>query len=387
MVVLPSRLINRHDICNAIIPSLEEDISNRLNYSGLYEKVKLRLGSHVSHRDFWSCLKSMVDRKMLDRKEENTGKVIPTVYYSLTASAKKESRFDILGIDSLKKKRRKLYQLLFFFQAIKPPKLVSARKFNKALSSLSISRNNLSVETHVHILARAETNYKRVDDYKFRIVEVSDQGKKLTRYYYKHLGFSLKDIIQYIKKQQQKTTVDETKPIPFINHIRSTEATEEEIKKIFHTLREANLIRPTQNILDGYNGHITFIISDDSVQDLINKIWRIHDLEFEMLQKKWSYLEGPSKEEKEWLKLAYGDNEASMIIHDVSRFRKEYRKKNNNNNEHLAHMKVRIETLQDRIDQRITDINKKYRSVIQKFDFPLNILEDICMAKIFSKST
>jgi hypothetical protein len=73
-----------------------------------------------------------------------------------------------------------------------------------------------------------------------------------------------------------------------------------------------------------------------------------------------------------------------MIIHNVSRFRKEYQKKNKNI-EHIAHMKVRIETLQDRIDQRIIDINKKYRSVIQKFDFPLNILKDICMRKIFSK--
>jgi site-specific DNA-adenine methylase len=114
----------------------------------------------------------MVDGKKLERKEENTGKKISTVYYSLTASAKKESRFDILGIDSLKKKRRKLYQLLFFFQAIKPPKLVSARKFNKALSSLSISRNNLSAETHFHILARGYTetniaeaaNIKKIHD-------------------------------------------------------------------------------------------------------------------------------------------------------------------------------------------------------------------------------
>jgi len=326
----------------------------------------------------------MVGEKRLHRHEENKGKKIATVYYSLTSTAKKESRFGILGIDSEKEKLRRLYQLLFFFQAIKPPNLISTRKLDKGLSNISISRKDLIVESHFHIKATdyVETNYKPVNGYKFKIVEDSEQARKITHYYYKQLSFSLKDIIKY-KKRQQKTPFDDIKLTSFINHIHFPKLTEEEIKKAIEKLREKNLIKPIQNTFDRCDRQIPFIISDDSLLDLINKIWRIHDLELERLLKKITYVEQPSEREKEWLKFVYGHNAASKVIFKASRSRKGFIMKNKKVNGDIARMQRRIEGLDDRINERILNINNKYGNIIKKFDFPSNILEGVCLTKIF----
>ncbi len=74
MVVLPLEYIKTQDIYNAISHSLDDDLSVRLNYSELYNKVKQLLRREVSHRDYCSCLKSMVKATRLHRHEENAGK-------------------------------------------------------------------------------------------------------------------------------------------------------------------------------------------------------------------------------------------------------------------------------------------------------------------------
>jgi hypothetical protein len=184
-------------------------------------------------------------------------------------------------------------------------------------------------------------------------------------------------------KRQQKTPFDDIKLTPFINHIHFPEVTKEEIKKVMEKLRQENLIKPIRNTFDRYDRQITFIISDDSLLDLINKIWRIHDLEFERLRQKITYVEQPSEKEKEWLKFVYGDNAASIFTHKATRFRKGFIMKNKKVNGDIARMERRIEGLDDRINERILNINNKYGNIIKKFDFPSNILEGVCLKKIF----
>jgi hypothetical protein len=94
-------------------------------------------------------------------------------------------------------------------------------------------------------------------------------------------------------------------------------------------------------------------------------------------------VEQPSEKEKEWLKFVYGDNAASIVIHKASRFRKEFIMKNKKVNRDIARMQLRIEGLDDRINERILNINKKYEHIIKKFDIPSNILEGVCLRKIF----
>jgi hypothetical protein len=196
------------------------------------------------------------------------------------------------------------------------------------------------------------------------------------------LSLSVQDIIKYLKRQ--KTPFDDIKLTPFINHTHFPEVTEEEIKKAMEKLRQENLIKPIQNKFDRYDRQISFIISDNSLLDLINKIWRIHDLEFERLRKKITYVEQLSEEEKEWLKFVYGDNAASIVIYKASRYRRSFIMKNKKVNEDIARIQQRlIKGLDYRIKQRVLNINKKYGNIIRKLDFPSNILEGVCLKKIF----
>lgn len=119
-----------------------------------------------------------------------------------------------------------------------------------------------------------------------------------------------------------------------------------------------------------------FLIADDNLKDLINKVWSIRNLELERLQKKLTYLEGPSRKEKEWLELTYGSNQASIIIHETSNTRNKTQNRKNN------HIEKRMESIEDRINEKKLDISKAYTKVAKKFDFPPNILEGICLDKI-----
>jgi hypothetical protein len=184
------------------------------------------------------------------------------------------------------------------------------------------------------------------------------------------MSFSVEDIIKYIKRYM-KVAIDNTRVFPFIKHIRFPKITGEEIKEVFDTLRSENIIRLTQSKPD----KIAFIISDGDLQGLIKQIWSIRSLELDKLLKKLTYLEGPTEKEKEWLKSTYGSNQASIIIHKMSCIRKQSRGN--------GHIETRIESLEDRINQRILNINEKYRRVIEKFDFIADILNGICLKNIF----
>ena len=145
-------------------------------------------------------------------------------------------------------------------------------------------------------------------------------------------------------------------------------------------MRHENLIKPIQNIFDRRDKQITFITSDDSLLHLINKIWGIHELEYERLRKKITYLERPTEKEKEWLRIVYGNNEASIVIHNASRYRRIV------NREIAVVQQRRLQGLDDRISNRIIDIHRKYGNVVKKFDSPSDILEDVCLSKVFLTS-
>jgi hypothetical protein len=129
-----------------------------------------------------------------------------------------------------------------------------------------------------------ETNYKPVKDYKFRIAEVYNGERKTTHYYCKRICFSIEDVVKYTKKHK-RVAIDNTKLFPFIKHISVLKLTKEDIKKVFDTLRRDGIIRPTQNIFDKPGKRVAFLIADDNLHDLINRVWSIRNLELERLQK------------------------------------------------------------------------------------------------------
>ena len=96
--------------------------------------------------------------------------------------------------------------------------------------------------------------------------------------------------------------------------------------------------------------------------------------------KKITYMERPTEKEKEWLRIVYGNNEASIVIHNASRYRRSV------NREIAVVQQRRLQGLDDRISNRIIDIHRKYGNVVKKFDSPSDILEDVCLSKVFLTS-
>ena len=203
--------------------------------------------------------------------------------------------------------------------------------------------------------------------------------KKTTRYYYKRISFRLDDVIRFTKLYK-RVAIDNTRIFPFIKNIRFLKVTDKEIEKVFDILRRYNIITPTLNLFDESGKQIAFIISHNELEDLINQIWRLRNLELERIHKTLTYLRGPTKEEKEWLELTYGSNYTSIIIHDTTRIRNE---RWNKEKHALTQIKRRIESLEDRINQQILNIKETYRKVIARFNFPPNMVEGVCLNKIF----
>ncbi|CAN5157304.1 hypothetical protein BH18THE2_BH18THE2_18990 [soil metagenome] len=288
MVVLPMRFIYKQDIFQAVIDAYiknqQKNDSDGRSWTDLYERVKQSLGRNLSPRDFSSHVKNMINEGIL--LKEDTGQRGKRVSISLTKNAKRRHSLGILGQGKQELKSKKILQLLIFFHLVKPPQLISRKNLDKLFSSLSVSQKDLVTESHFHTLATGytETNYKPIKNYKFRIVETYDRDKKVALYYYKRISFLVEDITKYTERYK-KVAIDNTKLFPFIKHIRFPRITEEEIKKVFDTLRSENIIRPTQNIFDKSDRQIAFIMSDDDLQGLINQTWRIRNLELEKLEK------------------------------------------------------------------------------------------------------
>jgi hypothetical protein len=376
------------EIFDAIITACLEYQVNQNNSYGpswtyLYEHVKLSLGRELSSRDFVSHIKNMIIEGILfeiDLGRRGTRKSI-----SLTDNAKRLHGLGILGQSKQEVNCKKVLQLLIFFHLIRPPKLISEKTLYNILSSFSISRRDLVryIESHFHHLSNGytETNYKPVNDYKFRIVETYVGEKKITRYYCKRISFTVDDVIRYTKIHKKVAIdIDNTRTFPFIKNIRFPKLTDSEIKKAFDILKRYNIISPTLNSFDEPGKQIAFIISDNELQDFIRHIWHVRNLELERLDKKLTTLRGPTEEEKKWLELTYGSNYASIIVHDATRTRNG---RWNKRKYALTQIEKRIESLENRINQQILNIKETYLKIIERFDFPPNIVEGICLNKIF----
>ena len=67
----------------------------------------------------------------------------------------------------------------------------------------------------------------------------------------------------------------------------------EQFRKAFDNLRKEQLIRGIVDIF----GKIRLIISEESIRDLIDKIWAIHGYQLSILHRKMNYLEEPNERE------------------------------------------------------------------------------------------
>jgi hypothetical protein len=375
--------LHKRDIFEAIKVSLLED--NNLNYSKLYEKVneKLKLSRDkpkvkLSTRDFGSEINILLNEGLLIRRPDDKSKnKIKPVYFSLTKKAIKQHQFDVLGISPEKENRRKLYHLLFFYQAFSPMRHISKKKLDEILSSIPATEKDLVIERHFHTAGTnaTETIYKPVKYIQIQKTELSDVGpsKRETAvlYFCRFLSFSEEEIKEYLEKSNNDILV------PFVNSIDfKKEEIENQFRKAFDNLRDARLI---SLIKDTFFGKTRFIISEESLRDLINKIWIIHGYQLDILRSKMNYVEAPDEIEKQWLERIFGKEQTDRIISDAKLKRLSIGREE----EKVKEVLDNIENDTKFVEAFKLHVTKKYEKVIKEYDFPIDLIEGVCLGKVF----
>lgn len=363
---------HRIDIFNAVRDCLLNQ--DKVQYTHLYERVRVKIGK-ISLRDFSSELKLLVKEKKLQRTEDKTSnRKIKPVYFSLTQNAIVEHRLDILGIDAEKERLRRLYQLLFFYSAIASVKDIPQSQIENIKKDLEIETRNHTSNSNV-----TDTVYKpkeSVGDH-FRIIKRefadAEPNKGKVVHYCKLLSFSKEDVVKMVRDTERQRIKDQWSVMPFVNTLLPF--TDDEITRAFDILRNNHLIEPIRNMI---SGETRFVIADKSLRDLVNEIWNMHWNELKLLQKRIFYIEPPSEEEIQWLKQVYGEHGAIQIIANSDRKRRNVSRKVQ---EQIGRY---MEYDSKQIDLQIAQLQKKYGNKIQEYNFPPDIIEQVCLRKIFT---
>ncbi len=369
--------MHREHIFNAIRDCLldrEVKGEQKLNYTKLYEtvnhKIKESRGEGISPRDFSSELKMMVEEELIHRVEdEDSKRKIKPIYLSLTRKAKIEHPLGILGLTPEQERLRRVYQLIFFYSAISPIRIISQIQMDKIKNDLKIESRNHTDDSNV-----TDTVYKsNLPTKYFRIIArefsgVGPKGETTVYHYCKLLSFSEKDIVKILVNAKRRRTQDGI-VIPFIHSLLPL--TEQEVNEAFVILKDNYLIIP---VPDKFEDGIRFVIADETLQDLISEIWSVHWRERELLK-----VRPPTEEEKQWLRRIYGDNEAMKIIADADRHRRLLK------TEQVRNIQKYEKYTREQIDSHVASIFKKYQTKIRKYGFPSYLIENVCFRNIFAK--
>lgn len=288
----------------------------------------------------------------------------------LSYSAWIQHQFDVLGISQEKQSRLKLYHLLFFYRAFSPIRRISKKQLDEILSSIPAQEKDLVIESHVHSVGTnfTQTIYKPLKYTQIKKTELSGvgpRGKTAVLYSYRFLAFSEDEIMEYLEKSNNDRLV------PFVNSIDfRNEEVGKQFRKAFDNLRQQHLIRGVVDIF----GKIRFIVSDDTLRDLIDKIWTIREYELSILYRKMNYLEEPNNRERQWLERVFG-----RMISRANQKRLSVSGEDKKVNE----MGDNIEYDNNLVEGLKRSVSEKYGRVVEQYGFPTDLIEAVCIGRVF----
>jgi hypothetical protein len=361
-----------HDV---VRDALLEENKARLTYTKLYKEVIQKLASitsnnKISYRDFGLVLQTMVDENKLSK--EDSSKRGSKVYYSLTENAKKEYQYNVLGIDKKKKKLRKLYELLFFYEIGNFGRIsLSEKQLDEFLLQMSLSIKDFVAEDTKINGDDSITHFKLIKGIKILKIEFHDGGSssssttaggdmKYTSYSVTPPGFSKKEIMSK-QERNNKSYLPE-----LFEHVQFSE---DELEEAFTYLRKADLIRPFQQIKG--TGEVRFAIANEELLKLISEIHGIYRDKYDLLFVKSSFVEIDEKECL-WLTNMFGEERTKHIL-------KEWKIKHriSKDSKDKERMQKLAEHLMKSIQKRVEALDKKYEKVLGEYDFPLHIVRQI----------
>jgi hypothetical protein len=382
-VVLPLRFIYKAYFYKSITECLIQ--KTKLGYSKLYEEVKDKLHSNISHRDFSAHVKQMVNENILYKEDPTKIRGTP-VYYSLTKKAIKEDQLKILGIDEKVQKRKSLYQLLIFFEAFKRRDLLSERQLDRFLRQIGVSQKNLEEIKTSNTGIPRNTVFKPIKG--IEIVKLIQSDSKMdsqaASYYTVIPGFTIKEFYLYLKKLNKGKD-----PRPFSSHLAITnipfvsyiDYREGEVADAIHSFKIDGLIKPINEV---FHGEMRFNIADQSLRNFLDAVWLIHDIDFRLLLERLVYNDKPTDEDKKYLALLFGKKNADKILAQAYHTRKSHKKGNNSHKE----KKIAKDFMQDLTNYRrlrVQDIITEYEKVIKENEVASELMEGICFSPFISQ--
>lgn len=95
-----------------------------------------------------------------------------------------------------------------------------------------------------------------------------------------------------------------------------------DIEKAFALLMKNDLIKTAS---DFHGDEIRYVLADGRLRDLIEALRNIHENESDLLFHKWSFFEGPNKDDQNRINRLLGENEARKVFKDTEMSRYQYK--------------------------------------------------------------
>lgn len=365
----------KDNIAFAIAKALYDN-KREMYYREIKEAVEKLLGHPLSDRQLVKYLEIMVNEKSLNRNDP-TGKRGSKVHYSLTKKGIKKYGLRIIGTDTKTLRRKKLYNLLIFFEVYKRRPLLSKRQLSRFLQGIGKSLSQLdNIQEIKTPYLQPHIMYKSISGIEIlRMPQKDSQISANKMWYYIVIpGFSAKEFIEYyrlLKKGKEPRPFTSSRII--IPFIVDTPYTEEEVEEAITSLNNSGLIQPIDPI---FPGETRYNITDASLRDLIYNIWLVRMLDFELLTRRLIH-HRPTEEDKKYLELYFNKKRAKNVILDAYDIRKKRK-------EEIQQQREAILCLQADRKMLVLNISKNNEKVIRENEILREIVEDICFSPPFN---
>ena len=330
----------------------------------------------------------------------------------LTDYTKKEYQHELLGIDEEKERKKKLFHLLFFYEASKAGQIsfLGDQQFDDFLKSLSLTRDDLKVSNiETDDISESFIRYqslKGIEISKYerrgppsnaaireRLEELGIADKDIILYNVTIPGFSIEEIFQYHQKNINKQKLASSTPLPawvspeehessvysphalgIFSHIEFGYG---EIKRVLTEFEKVDLIRQISfsNVRDTSKSDITkhkrFILADERILTLSGVVWELYREKLSTLEIR--HHSGQfSSEDISMLRYLFGDENVGRIIRGW-KLDQRLNEENEDSKEGNSKPDKEIRRGLTQIDQikhnmLVQLLIKKYKTILQQYD-------------------
>ena len=356
----------------------KQNRNDRMYYREIKSSVEQLLLHPLSDRQLVRNLSTMVDKKLLDR-DDPTGRRGSKVYFSLTEKGTREYGLKILGIDEEVQRRKRLYNLIIFFEAYKRSPLITEEQLYQFLNVIVRTLDDFKIrEIGMPYHIPGAIHRRSIDGIDVLSIPKYDRRTKVKKawYYIVVPGFSVEEFIKYheLLKRGEEPRPFNSSPtiIPFVVH---TSYTKNEVEEAISLIKESGLI---QQIDPVFSGEIRYDIVGEFLKRLVYCIWCVRMLDYHLLTIQL-FRSKPIDQFKKYLRIYFGEKGVDMLVAQAHHARKLYKNKNQEQEE------VIMQLLCDRRNL-VQLITEKYEKIIEENQILRDIVEEICFLPFYLPS-